>query len=160
MADSVASFQLLTIDKYWGVKRCSEGHKYSCISLIVVPASKQRYVAALTLSFRQPTLNSERNLKGKNIFYYLNPVGCLKDNVNAATYRCFEAGTTINEIQEYLWPSEHRTTKHPEKYRVLENVTSGKLPYDRGHDDVIYILYMYVIIELLYYILNLRGRDE
>ena len=52
-------------------------------------------------------------------------VGCLKDNVNAATYRCFEAGTTINEIQEYLWPSEHRTTKHPEKYRVLENVTSG-----------------------------------
>lgn len=52
-------------------------------------------------------------------------VGCLKDNVNAATYRCFEAGTTINEIQEYLWPSEHRATKHPEKYRVLENVTSG-----------------------------------
>ena len=52
-------------------------------------------------------------------------VGCLKDNVNAATYCCFEAGTTINEIQEYLWPSEHRTTKHPEKYRVLENVTSG-----------------------------------
>ena len=52
-------------------------------------------------------------------------VGCLKDNVNAATYRCFEAGTTINEIQEYLWPSEHRTTKHPEKYRVLENATSG-----------------------------------
>jgi hypothetical protein len=45
--------------------------------------------------------------------------------LNAATYRCFEAGTTINEIQEYLWPSEHRTTKHPEKYRVLENVTSG-----------------------------------
>jgi hypothetical protein len=36
-------------------------------------------------------------------------VGCLKDNVNAATYRCFEVGTTINEIQEYLWPSEHRT---------------------------------------------------
>jgi hypothetical protein len=52
-------------------------------------------------------------------------VGCLKDNVNAAVYCCFEAGTTINEIQEYLWPSEHRTTKHPEKYRVLENVTSG-----------------------------------
>ena len=55
------------------VVRFSEGHKYSCISLIVVPASKQQYTAALTLSFRQPTLNSERNLKGKNIFHYLNP---------------------------------------------------------------------------------------
>jgi hypothetical protein len=78
MADSVASFQLLTIDKYWGVK-CYQieptngitdpfkGHKYSCISLIVVPASKQRYVAALTLSFRQPTLNFKESLSVKCI---------------------------------------------------------------------------------------------
>jgi hypothetical protein len=36
----------------------------------------------------------------------------------------------------------------------------SKLPYDRGHDDVIYILYMYVIIELLYYILNLLVSSK
>jgi hypothetical protein len=36
----------------------------------------------------------------------------------------------------------------------------SKLPYDRGHDDVIYILYMYVILELLYYILNLLVSSK
>ena len=36
----------------------------------------------------------------------------------------------------------------------------SKLPYDRGHDDVIYIVYMYVIIELLYYILNLLVSSK
>lgn len=35
----------------------------------------------------------------------------------------FEAGATINCVQEYLWPVEFRETKQPEQYRVLTKQT-------------------------------------
>ncbi|XP_063442436.1 uncharacterized protein LOC134722743 [Mytilus trossulus] len=36
---------------------------------------------------------------------------------------CFEAGATIAHVQEYLWPLGFRTTRNPERYRVLPNQT-------------------------------------
>lgn len=36
---------------------------------------------------------------------------------------CFEAGATIDHVQEYLWPVGFRKTRFPERYRVLPNQT-------------------------------------
>ncbi|VDI33344.1 Hypothetical predicted protein, partial [Mytilus galloprovincialis] len=36
---------------------------------------------------------------------------------------CFEAGATLAHVQEYLWPLGFRTTRNPERYRVLPNQT-------------------------------------
>lgn len=53
------------------------------------------------------------------------PNECLKNVDNEGVYHKFEAGITMNEIQLQLWPLRDRATQNPEKYRVLENVTSG-----------------------------------
>ncbi|XP_052063209.1 L-gulono-1,4-lactone dehydrogenase-like isoform X2 [Mytilus californianus] len=36
---------------------------------------------------------------------------------------CFEAGATIEHVQEYLWPLGFRKTRFPDRYRVLPNQT-------------------------------------
>ena len=36
---------------------------------------------------------------------------------------CFEAGATLEHIQEYLWPLGFRTSVNPGNYRILPNQT-------------------------------------
>jgi hypothetical protein len=131
------------------VVRCSEGHNYSCISLIVVPASKQRCVAALTLSFRQPTLNSERNLKGKHIFHYQNPF-IKRQRCHMCYYRFHYK---ILFLSSSFW------------YQNYHTVAATMMLYTfctciRGGSRICGLLYIYVIIELLCYILNLLVSSK
>jgi hypothetical protein len=49
----------------------------------------------------------------------------LKDSIKASSLCHYQAGATIEEVQEFLWPTKDRETDTPEKHRYLPNVTSG-----------------------------------
>lgn len=49
----------------------------------------------------------------------------LKDRSNVDSLCHYQAGATIEEVQDFLWPIKERETDTPENYRYLPNVTSG-----------------------------------